>query len=54
LRARREQGWARLRIHTLEAMPAAQRLYLRKGFVHDPDNDQDWDGILGIAYVMHL
>ena len=50
----REQGWARLRIHTLEAMPAAQRLYLRKGFVHDHDNDQDWDGILGIAYVMHL
>ena len=50
----RQQGWARLRIHTLDSMPAAQRLYRRKGFVHDPANDQDWDGIVGIAYVMHL
>ena len=50
----REQGCARLRIHTLDSMPAARRLYQRKGFVHDPENDQDWDGIIGIAYVMHL
>ena len=50
----RKQGWARLRIHTLDSMPAAQRLYQRKGFVHDPAHDQDWDGILGIAFVMHL
>jgi GNAT superfamily N-acetyltransferase len=50
----REQGWARLRIHTLASMPAAQRLYLRKGFLPDPDNDEDWDGIIGHAFVMHL
>lgn len=52
-RARRD-GRARLRIHTLESMPAAQRMYLRMGFERDPDNDEEWDGIEGIAFVLHL
>lgn len=47
----RSDGKRRLRIHTLESMPTAQRLYERVGFRRDPSNDQDWDGIKGIAYV---
>ncbi len=47
----RADGKRRLRIHTLESMPAAQRLYERIGFQRDPSNDQDWDGIKGIAYL---
>jgi len=46
-------GRQRLRIHTLETMPAAQRLYLRLGFIRDPDGDEDWDGITGLAFVYH-
>jgi len=46
-------GRLRLRIHTLESMPAAQRLYLRMGFLRDPDNDEEWDGIKGLAFVYH-
>ncbi|MCE9622098.1 MAG: GNAT family N-acetyltransferase [Actinomycetia bacterium] len=49
----RADGKHRLRIHTLESMPAAQRLYERIGFARDPDNDEVWDGIKGIAYVFH-
>lgn len=52
-RARRD-GRARVRIHTLVAMRAAQRLYTRLGFVRDPDRDEDWDGIIGLAFVLHL
>jgi GNAT superfamily N-acetyltransferase len=44
----------RLRIHTLESMPGAQRLYLRLGFEPDPAHDEDWDGIKGLAFVLHL
>lgn len=47
----RADGKHRLRIHTLESMPAAQRLYERLGFQRDPENDEDWDGIKGIAFV---
>lgn len=47
----RADGKRRLRIHTLESMPAAQRLYERIGFRRDLQNDADWDGIKGIAYV---
>jgi len=51
--AARTAGQHRLRIHTLEAMPGAQRLYQRLGFVRDPDADDDWEGIIGLAYVLH-
>jgi len=47
----RQDGQQRLRIHTLESMPGAQRLYERLGFHRDPANDEDWDGIKGIAYT---
>jgi GNAT superfamily N-acetyltransferase len=47
-------GRRRLRIHTLESMPAAQRMYVRMGFERDPENDEEWDGIKGVAYVLHL
>ena len=50
----RADGKQRIRIHTLESMPAAQRLYLRMGFVRDETNDEDWDGIIGLAFVHHL
>lgn len=50
----RADGRRRLRIHTLESMPAAQRMYLRMGFERDPENDEEWDGIRGIAFVLHL
>jgi len=49
----RTAGRRRIRIHTLESMPGAQRLYLRMGFVRDEVNDQDWDGIKGLAFVYH-
>lgn len=49
----RGDGRHRIRIHTLESMPGAQRLYLRMGFVRDPDNDEEWDGIKGLAFVYH-
>jgi GNAT superfamily N-acetyltransferase len=47
-------GHRRLRIHTLESMPGAQRLYERLGFERDPEHDEDWDGIKGLAFVLHL
>lgn len=50
----RRTGKARIRIHTLDSMTAAQRLYLRMGFVRDPAGDEDWDGIIGLAFVFHL
>lgn len=50
----RRDGLRRIRIHTLESMPAAQRLYLHLGFERDEANDEDWDGIRGLAYVRHL
>ena len=50
----RSDGKRRLRIHTLESMPAAQRLYERVGFRRDPASDENWDGVKGIAYVFDL
>ena len=50
----RHAGRTRIRIHTLESMPGAQRLYLRMGFLRDPDNDEVWDGIIGLAFVLHV
>lgn len=49
----RRTGKHRLRIHTLESMPGAQRLYMRMGFERDPDHDEEWDGITGLAFVYH-
>lgn len=50
----RTDGRARIRIHTLEMMTAAQRLYERLGFVRDPDHDEQWDDVVGIAYRYDL
>ncbi|MDO8362587.1 MAG: GNAT family N-acetyltransferase [Actinomycetota bacterium] len=50
----RLDGLLRIRIHTLESMPGAQRLYTRMGFVRDPEHDEEWDGIVGLAFVYHL
>jgi GNAT superfamily N-acetyltransferase len=50
----RRLGRKRIRIHTLVPMTAAQRLYARMGFVRDPALDENWDGIIGLAYVLHL
>ncbi|MGB8859078.1 MAG: GNAT family N-acetyltransferase [Ilumatobacteraceae bacterium] len=50
----RRVGLHRLRIHTLDVMPGAQRLYLRMGFEREPELDEDWDGIIGLAFVHHL
>lgn len=54
VRRARADGRRRLRIHTLESMPAAQRMYVRMGFERDPENDEEWDGIRGVAFVLHL
>ena len=47
-------GRERIRIHTLESMPAAHQMYLRLGFVRDAALDGDWEGIVGLAFVLHL
>jgi GNAT superfamily N-acetyltransferase len=47
-------GRRRVRIHTLTMMERAQRLYEQMGFVRTPDLDEDWDGIIGLAYVCEL
>lgn len=52
--AARAAGRRRLRIHTLTMMNGAQRLYERMGFVRDVDHDEDWDGIVGLAYRFDL
>lgn len=44
-------GKRRIRIHTLDCMTAAQRTYERAGYRRDPQHDEEWDGILGLAYV---
>jgi GNAT superfamily N-acetyltransferase len=50
----RRLGRRRIRIHTLESMTGAQRLYERMGFQREPALDENWDGIVGLAYVRHL
>lgn len=50
----RRLGRRRVRIHTLDAMRGAQRLYRRMGFVRDPTEDQTFDGIVLLAFVLHL
>ncbi|MGD9999122.1 MAG: GNAT family N-acetyltransferase [Ilumatobacteraceae bacterium] len=50
----RRIGRRRIRMHTLESMRAAQRLYERLGFARDPATDADWDGVIGLAYLLDL
>lgn len=50
----RTDGKARIRMHTLVMMEDAMRLYAALGFVRDPDRDADWDGDIGLGYVLHL
>jgi GNAT superfamily N-acetyltransferase len=54
LDAARSAGLERIRIHSLDMMHGAQRLYLRMGFEREPEHDEDWDGIIGLAFVYHL
>jgi len=50
----RRLGKPRIRIHTLDAMTSARRLYEQMGFVRTPEFDENWDGIDGIAYAFEL
>lgn len=54
----RHDGALRVRIHTLEAMAGAQRMYTSMGFVRDEENDEQWelpDGpLLGLAFLLEL
>ena len=50
----RRLGRRRIRIHTLESMPGAQRLYVGMGFVRTPEHDGDWDGVIGLAFAYEL
>jgi len=50
----RADGMRRVRIHTLEAMVTARAMYERMGFVRDVDNDEWWDGVHGLGYVLEL
>jgi len=50
----RRLGKPRLRIHTIDVMVGAIRLYERMGFVRTPDEDFDYDGIIGLAYLYDL
>lgn len=50
----RRLGRRRIRIHTLESMVGAFGLYEQLGFVRTPDHDEDWDGVIGRAFVLEL
>lgn len=51
----REEGKARLSLHTTPQMTAAQRLYERAGFHRDPRRDWEYQpGLLLLAYVLDL
>lgn len=50
----RRLGRRRLRIHTLEVMVGARRLYEQMGFERDPAFDEEWDGIVGLAYRLDI
>lgn len=50
----RRIGRSRMRIHTLASMIGAQRLYGKLGFRRTPEFDEDWDGIIGLAFVLEL
>lgn len=49
----RYHGRRRIRIHTLEVMPGARRLYERIGFVRTPEFDEHWD-VLGLAFCLDI
>jgi GNAT superfamily N-acetyltransferase len=50
----RRLGKDQIQFHTLDCMPAAQRLYETMGFERAPHLDGDWDGITGLAYHRKL
>jgi GNAT superfamily N-acetyltransferase len=50
----RRLGKNHIQFHTLECMPAAQRLYAAMGFVRAPHLDGNWDNITGLAYHLSL
>jgi GNAT superfamily N-acetyltransferase len=50
----RRDGKQRVHIHTLTVMHGAQRLYERLGFLRLPEDDADWDGAIGLAYVAEV
>jgi GNAT superfamily N-acetyltransferase len=50
----RRLGVGRIRIHTLDVMHTAARMYERLGFARDPQGDEDWDGAIGLAYVLDV
>jgi GNAT superfamily N-acetyltransferase len=50
----RRLGVGRIRIHTLDVMHVAARMYARLGFARDPDRDENWDGAIGLAYVLDV
>lgn len=50
----RRRGRRRLRIHTLTSMIGAQQLYAKLGFRRTPEFDEDWGGIIGLAFVLEL
>lgn len=50
----RRLGRPRLCLHTLEPMSRAMRLYERFGFVRRPDLDEDFGGIIGMAFVLDV
>lgn len=52
--AARAGGKQRIVIHSLEVMTAAHRLYERRGFRRAPERDEDWDGIVGLAFVLEV
>lgn len=47
-------GRRRIRIHSLESMVGARHLYERLGFVRTPEHDENWDGVVGLAFAIEL
>ena len=55
MRRARAEGAAALRLHTMEPMVAARRMYERMGFQHQPDDDfQPVVGVTVLGYWLDL